>query len=429
MIAVGLCAVCLPTTAKGEITQTAQAVAARGQDAPWITAPAKKAALCIVDTGSDPLPDTSAVVARLSLDGTEGVDADKVAHHGTQMTMIAAAPPNDWGTVGAAGDSINVATVRARRAGLSYTVASDVISGIKMCLENAPIYNIRVISVSIVMGSSLDTDLNFSLNDRLLRARQTGIAVVAAAGNQDGPVQYPAAHPTVLGVGAADSTGTRCPGTASGPEIALTVVGCPAETALLDGTPAWLTGTSPATAYVAGILTQLRGLRPELDVPQAIALLTDRRGALKQLDVTATYEAAGLGGMLQQARAGRQPTSPAAGPATPAPTNEPARTTIAPTIKTKGRATKRQRWAMPRITSVRQRGSRVTVRLATRPAGSTIRLTLLIRTKGHKFANVRRIVTARSRTITARVNGVVTGGTVRIEGGMKHASTSANLPL
>lgn len=426
MIASSLCTLAAPSAAEAEITQTAQAVAARGQDAPWITPPTQKAALCIVDTGSDPLPDTSAVTARLSLDGTEGTDADPAAHHGTQMTMVAAGAPNGWGIVGAAGDTINVVTVRARRPGLAFTVAADVISGIDMCRSKAPIYNIRVISVSIVMGSTLDNDLNIALNDRLLRARQSGISIVAAAGNQDGPVQYPAAHPTVLAVGAADTSGDRCPGTASGTDIALTVVGCPAETTLIDGTPAWLTGTSPATAYVAGILTQLRGLRPDLDVPQAAALLTDHRSPLKQLDVTAAYQAAGLAGALETARASHQTTTEAAGTPTPA----PGTTTITPTITSANQPPARTAsWPQPNVTSLRQRQGNVTIRIAQRPTGSTVRVTLLIRTKGHKFANVRRVIVSRSRTVTARVNGVVTGGTVRIEGHDKRPSTSANLPL
>jgi len=419
----------MPTVAAAEITQTAQAVAAHGQEAPWITAPEKKAALCIVDTGSDPVPDTSAVIARLSLDGAEGTDADPVAQHGTQMAMVAAGAPNGWGTVGAAGDTINVVTVRVRRPGAAYTAAADVISGIDMCRSKAPIYNIKVISVSIVMGSSLDSDVNFSLNDRLLRARQAGIAVVAAAGNQDGPVQYPAAHSTVLAVGAADGTGARCTGTASGAEIALTVTGCPAETALLDGSPAWLTGTSPATAYAAGILTQLRGLRPELSAQEAGAMLTDHRGPLRQLDVEASYRAAGLAGQLELARAARQTATPAAEAPTPAPANPATIPTGSTTTATGAARRPAPRWRMPKITSVRQHAGRITVRLAARPAGSTVRVTLLIRTKGHKFANVRRVIVSRSRTVTARVNGVVTGGTVRIEGHDKRPSTSANLPL
>ncbi len=416
----------LPNSASAELTQTAQAVAAHGENAPWIAPPASKAALCIVDTGSDQLPDTSAVIARLSIDGETGTDADPDAHHGTQMAMVAAAPPNGWGTVGAAGDTINVVTVRVRRPGASFTAAGDVISGIRTCVENAPIYNIKVISVSIVMGSSLDNSTNFSLTDRLLRAKQAGVAVVAAAGNQDGPVQYPAAHESVLGVGAVDAAGARCPDTASGSQIAVTVIGCPAETTLLDGTPAWLNGTSPATAYVAGILTQLRSLRSDLTAAQATAMLTEHRGPLRQLDVAATYGAAGLGSLLEQAAAVRQPATEAAGPPTssagaPRPTINPTGSTSTPT--------KKARWARPKVRSVRQQRGRVTIKLATRPAGSTVRVSLLIRTKGHRFANVRRVVRARSRTITVRVNGVVTGGTVRIEGRNKRPSTSANLPL
>ena len=420
----------LPTAASAELTQTAQAVAAHGENAPWISPTATKVALCIVDTGSNELPDTSAVIARLSIDGETGTDADSAANHGTQMAMVASAAPNGWGTVGAAGDTINVVTVRVRRPGATFTAAGDVISGIRTCVENAPTYNIKVISVSIVVGSSLDNDSNFMLNDRLLRAKQAGIAVVAAAGNQDGPVQYPAAHESVLGVGAADAAGATCPNTASGSQIALTVIGCPAETTLLDGTPAWINGTSPATAYVAGILTQLRSLRPDLTAAQAVAMLIEHRGPQRQLDVAAAYGAAGLGSALEQAAAARQPASEAAGPPTSS-TGEP-RTTINPTGSTTTATqttSKKTRWARPKVRSVRQRRGRVTIKLATRPAGSTIRVSLLIRTKGHRFANVRRVVRARSRSITVRVNGVVTGGTVRIEGRNKRPSTSANLPL
>ena len=341
----------------------------------------------------------------------------------SSWAMVAAAPPNGWGTVGAAGDTINVVTVRVRRPGATFTAAGDVISGIRTCVETAPIYNIKVISVSIVMGSSLDNDTNFMLNDRLLRAKQAGIPVVAAAGNQDGPVQYPAADATVLGVGAADTTGGTCTGTASGPEIALTVVGCPAETTLLDGTPAWIRGTSPATAYVAGILTQLRSLRPDLTASEAVATLTGYRGPLKELDVAAAYGAAGLGGLLAQAAVGRQTATEAAGPATS--TADTQRPTVSPSTSAKTQP----RWTQPKIRSVHQRRGRVTIKLSSRPAGSTVRVSLLIRTKGHRFANVRRIVRARSRIISVRVNGVVTGGTVRIEGRNKRPSTSANLPL
>lgn len=426
MIAASLCALALPASARAEITQTAQATFARGENAPWITPPQTKAALCIVDTGSDPLPDTSAVIARLSIDGSEGTDADPIAHHGTQMTMVAAGAANGWGTVGAAGETINVVTVRVRRPGATYTVASDVISGIRTCVENALTYNIKVISVSIVMGSSLDNDINFSLNDRLLRAQQTGISVVAAAGNQDGPVQYPAAHPTVLAVGATGTTGGRCPGTASGPEIALTVAGCPAETALLDGSPAWLNGTSPATAYAAGILTQLRGLRPDLTSAQAKALLTDHRGPQGQLDVTAAYTAAGLNPLLDQAAAARPKATEAAG--TPAPVPVPTINTATSTTA-KAKPAVRRRWPAPKIRSVRQRAGRVMIKLASRPAGSTAVVTLLIRTEGHRFANVKRVIRTRSSAISVRVRGRVTGGNVRFEGSGKRPSTSTNLPI
>ena len=108
----------LTSSAFAEEVFTSQAAAANATDSTWIPAPAQRAAVCIVDTGNDPNPDTSNVVARLSVDGEPGTDRSP-DHHGTLMSMIAAAPYNGFGMVGAA-PSIDVVSVRASRDGVTF---------------------------------------------------------------------------------------------------------------------------------------------------------------------------------------------------------------------------------------------------------------------------------------------------------------------
>ncbi len=286
--------------AQAEEVFTSQAAAANATDSTWIPAPAQRAAVCIVDTGNDPNPDTSNVVARLSVDGEPGTDRSP-DHHGTLMSMIAAAPYNGFGMVGAA-PSINVVSVRASRDGVSFG-GTDLAAGVQQCLTYRNTYNIKVISLSLggMAVSRLDAGVMATVEDMVSSARLVGLDVVAAAGNHGGAVDWPAAYAPVLAIGAADDAGARCNFAASGPEVDLWASGCPLDAALVDGAAAWASGSSESTAFVAGALAQFRQLSPGMTVDQAEQVLTGSAqiaSAGPRVDVGAALAAAGLEGQL-----------------------------------------------------------------------------------------------------------------------------------
>jgi hypothetical protein len=142
-IALSLCAA---SPASAEEVFTSQAAAAHATDSTWIPAPPTRAAVCIIDTGNDPNPDTTNVIARLSVDNGDGLDRNP-GHHGTLMSMIASAPYNGFGMVGAA-PSINVVSVRASRDGTTFA-GSDLTIAIRACVARRNLYNIKTVAISL----------------------------------------------------------------------------------------------------------------------------------------------------------------------------------------------------------------------------------------------------------------------------------------
>jgi hypothetical protein len=90
------------------------------------------------------------------------------------------------------------------------------------------------------------------------RLRQLGILVVAAAGNEgtDRP-RYPAAYPSVIGVGALDERGRRWPRSNYGASVSLLAPGVEVLSTLPADRFAFADGTSLAAAHVTGLLAVL----------------------------------------------------------------------------------------------------------------------------------------------------------------------------
>jgi hypothetical protein len=266
-----------PSTAVAETAITAQAVADDGSFLSYAAAPAQPTGLCLVDTGVNENPDTEGVVVeRTALDGGSGGDVSPTLH-GTVLAMMAAAPANGWGMVGTAPRAVQVVSVRILEPGQTTFPFSAYAAGITECLEVRHKYNIRVINLSLGSPETPSAEAIEFVGNAVERATNYGLAVVAAAGNDDGgAVAYPAAY--------------------------------------------WQ-GTSEASAIAASSLAALDAYQPDLSAEAGEKALTEADDGA--LDIAQAFRNAGLAGVVSAGEAA-EPGAPQSS------TAESSRTPVAP---------------------------------------------------------------------------------------------------
>ncbi|WP_423790541.1 type VII secretion-associated serine protease mycosin [Micromonospora globispora] len=127
-----------------------------------------------------------------------------------------------------------------------------------------------VISISSVGGRS--SRLTAAIDSAL----SANIIVVAGAGNRprDQIVGYPASHPGVIGVGGVDETGEHASISVAGPEVDVVAPAVNIFSTSFDGKYSKATGTSDATAIVAGAAALIRSKYPELPAQEVAHRLT-----------------------------------------------------------------------------------------------------------------------------------------------------------
>jgi hypothetical protein len=306
-----------PSMARAETAITTQAVADDGAFLPYAPAPAQLAGLCLVDTGVNPNPDTEGVVVeRTALDGGSGGDVSPTLH-GTVLAMMAGAPANGWGMVGTAPHAIQIVSVRILESGQTTFPFSSYASGITECLEQRHKYDIRVINLSLGTSETPSAQSYEMLGNAVQKAGNYGVAVVAAAGNDDGgPVEYPAAYPGVLSVGATDTQGGGfCSFSNRGEGLRLLAPGCDLDGAdPTSGAPNYnyWQGTSEASVIAASALDALYSYQPSLSPEAGEKELTEAHDGV--LDIAQTFRNAGLGAVVsagEAAEPGAQTGSPA----------------------------------------------------------------------------------------------------------------------
>lgn len=310
--------------AQAETTITMQAKTDEGAFLPFAPAPASPAGMCLVDTGVNVNPDTeAAVVDRTAIDGGSGEDVSPTMH-GTVLAMMAAAPVNGWGMVGTAPGAIRIVSVRILAPGQTTFPFSSYAAGITECLKRQEQDDIRVINLSLGTSEAPSSAAYNAFANSMKEATDYGVAVVAAAGNDNGgPVEYPAAYPGVLAVGASDSeTGQWCAFSNRGEGLGLIAPGCDLDGAdPLSGTPDqnYWQGTSEASAITSAALTALISYAPELTAQQAEQDLTTAHNGV--LDIAQSFRDAGLASVVSAGEGG-EPKPPASSPTpTPAPTS------------------------------------------------------------------------------------------------------------
>ncbi|MDW3845921.1 S8 family serine peptidase [Micromonospora sp. BRA006-A] len=226
------------------------------------------AVIAVVDTGVAPHPD----LQRNLLDGVDLTtshspngqrDSDG---HGTAMAglIVANGGPTGGGVAGIAPEA-KVLPIRAKIRNSEGDVA-DLVSGIEFAISAGA----DVISISA--AAPADTQVQKAIK----LAQQADIVVVASAGNTTSSsiVEYPAREPGVIAVGGIDRQGNHADISVTGPEIDVVAPAVDIYSTGLNKGYRVGTGTSDATAIVAGAAALIRSKYPNLPAQEVAHRLT-----------------------------------------------------------------------------------------------------------------------------------------------------------
>ena len=232
----------------------------------WSITTGAPVVIAIVDSGVDlHHPDLGSKI----IQGIDFVNNDNIADdddgHGTHVAGIAAAV-SDNGS-GGAGVSwgAQIMPVKVLDSGGLGSI-SNVAAGIVWAVDNGA----RVINLSLG-GSSYSSILQQAVNYALAR----GVIIVAAAGNQNNSVIYPARFPGVIAVAATNQNNQRYYLSNYGNEVSIAAPGVGIYSTLRNGRYGTMTGTSMAAPFISGAAAILVGIRGnDYTVNSIIAYLT-----------------------------------------------------------------------------------------------------------------------------------------------------------
>ena len=203
--------------------------------------------VAILDTGIDlDNPDLHVAGAVTFVAGTSSGDDD--SGHGTHVAGTVAALDNGIGAVGVAPEAVLYAVKVVDSNGQGFE--SDLIKGIEWAVDNG----MQVINMSLSSHSATS-----ALEQACNAAYQAGIVLVCAAGNGGNPsgigdtVGYPARYDSVIAVASTDCSNTRASDSSTGPAVELAAPGVNICSTCLGGTCCLRSGTSMASAHVAGV--------------------------------------------------------------------------------------------------------------------------------------------------------------------------------
>lgn len=223
--------------------------------------------VAVVDSGVSAHKDLQGAI----LPGYDVVRPGSDAHadtdgHGTEMASLIAGRGRGSSSgilgIAPAADVLPVKATTTGGRGTSITLGD----GIKWAAENKA----SVINVSAGIGDSSN------MRDGVAAAAAADSVVVAASGNRSlqTRVEYPAAIPGVLAVGAVDKNGKPASFSTTGPEVKICAPGTAIAAAEPPNKYVAIDGTSPATAIVSGAVALVRAKFPQLSAQEVIHRLT-----------------------------------------------------------------------------------------------------------------------------------------------------------
>lgn len=223
----------------------------------------------VIDTGISPHSDLPVPV-----DGIRFVSSDLSTTswlddngHGTHVAGTIGARKNGEGVVGVAPE-VNLYAIKVLDSTGSGAY-SDIAAGIDWAISQG----LDIVNLSL--GGTYDSPTLKAMVDR---AYDSGVLVVAAAGNSGGSarrdtVNYPAKYDSAMAVAATDSSDLRAPFSSTGSTVDIAAPGVAImSTVMSGGYEAW-SGTSMATPHVSGTLALLKQANPGYSVEALRQLL------------------------------------------------------------------------------------------------------------------------------------------------------------
>ncbi|MEU8130206.1 S8 family serine peptidase [Micromonospora sp. NPDC049049] len=225
--------------------------------------------VAVPDTGVYPHPDLRGNLLR-GTDLTNGGESNDGQgdrnSHGTGMAGLIAAH-GQQGNQGARGIAPKAKVLPIISSTVDNQSSPD---NLGRAIEYAVSSGADIISISSAGGSSP------ALRRAIRGAIVANVVVVAAAGNRpaDTEVGYPASEDGVLAVGGVDKSGTHAAVSVTGPEIDVVAPAVDIYSTSIDGKYRKGTGTSDATAIVAGAAALIRSKYPYLPAREVAHRLT-----------------------------------------------------------------------------------------------------------------------------------------------------------
>lgn len=182
--------------------------------------------------------------------------------HGTEVSgVIDANSNNSKGVVGIASNMpIKILPLKTSNAN-GESFLSDILRAIDYAIEK------RVDVINLSMGSSEYSDIE---NEEIQKAINSGVVVVAAAGNDgNSTYEYPASYDNVISVGATDKNNEKTIFSNYNNKISLCAPGENILTTNIQGGYSYCRGTSFSAPIVSAMAAIVKSVRPDLK-PQSI---------------------------------------------------------------------------------------------------------------------------------------------------------------
>lgn len=219
--------------------------------------------VAVIDTGVDAShPDLSgSVLPGADLAGTSNDGRVDTDGHGTAMAGLIAA----HGRVAGVAPKVKILPVRVSL-GPHGGSGSALAQGLRWAVANGA----KVLAISLANVDDL------LLRQEVQAALAHDVVVVAGVGNrpEHSQVMYPAAIPGVVAVGGVDRNGNHSSVSVTGPEVVISAPSDAISSTDKGGGYREGTGTSDATAIVAGAAALIRAKFPELKASEVVRRLT-----------------------------------------------------------------------------------------------------------------------------------------------------------